>query len=92
MVGQVSPLSHKVSEGHTFDDPGGAKLEMECLKRDVPFCNSPGSVRAPEHPLQRVCRNDFDGVALEVVVQLSGGDKERKQEFLRHGVTCMCLL
>ena len=38
-----------------------------------------------------VSRDDFDGVALEVVVQLAGGDKERDQELLRHGVACPCV-
>ena len=61
MVGSISPLGHEVHEGCTLDDPGGAELEIECLKLDVPFSNSLGGIRAPEHPLQWVRRKTLMG-------------------------------
>ena len=54
MVRDVGPFYHEICKGHALDDSGGAELELECLELDVPLCNPPGGIRAPEHPLQWV--------------------------------------
>ena len=62
---------HKISKRGSLDDPGSAELQLECFQLDVPLGDPSNGVGAPEHPLQRVGRDDLDWVTLEVVAQLT---------------------
>ena len=82
----ICPFCNKIRQRSSLDDSCCVEVQVERLQLDVPPCDTISGVGVAQDLLQGEGCNHHDGVPLEVVSQFSGGNEEREEELLLHGV------